>query len=128
MPLPAWLTQDGSKPNMFHIDPDIAYPAVIARLEQLNIKTGDTDQYWLEVAFQITKIVAQDLIGDADLDPRPAAALILNIQSDGGRKGRWAMRGFNKGKGTIAATKGKEARNTYGGNTSALRAALIAAN
>ncbi len=128
MPLPAWLTQDGTKPNLFHIDPDIAYPAVIGRLEQLNVKTGDTDQYWLEVAFQVTKIVAQDLISDNGLDPRPSAALILSIQSGGGRKGRWALRGFNKGKGTIAATKGKEVRQLHGGNSAALRAALIAAH
>lgn len=126
--LPACITQDAVKTNVFYIDPDIAYPAMITKLEQIGSKTGATDQYWLESVFQITKIIAQGLINDAGLDPRPSATLNLSIRSDGGRKDRWGLTTVPKGRGLIAATKGREARQTHAQNSAPLRAALIAAH
>ena len=97
--LPAWLSRRDN--GVFVIDPDIAYPAILKRL---GVKTGDYDQYWLETAYQCAKLAAQELILGTELDPRPAATLVLIIDSGGGRKERWALRNFRTGKGAIAAT------------------------
>ena len=124
--LPSYITQVSA--NVFSIDPDIAYPAILGKLEQLGVKTGGTDQYWLEVVFQMAKVHAQNFIEDSGLDPRPGATLILKFDSSGGRKGRWALSTVVKGRGTIVATKGKEARALHASHGNAVRAALIAAN
>ncbi len=97
--LPPWIAQRSK--GVFAIDPDIAYPAV---LRLLDVKQKDYDQYWIEAAYQCVKLAAQDLIYGTELDPRPAKALVLIIESGEGRKERWALSRFRRGRGTVAAT------------------------
>lgn len=106
--LPKWLSQRAD--GVFMIDPDIAYPAVLGAL---GADSKKLDQYWVETAYQATKLKAQELIDGTELDPRPNMGLVLVIMSEGGRKDRWALANYPAGKGIAAATKGLEARQHF---------------
>lgn len=111
--LPAWLVRRAD--GCFVVDPDLAYPAI---LTELGVSQADYDQYWIEVAYQCAKLTVQKLVLGTELDPRPkghgkGSALVIVIESGGGRKDRWALAKFKKGKGTSAATKGREAKGHY---------------
>lgn len=106
--LPKWLTRraDGA----FVIDPDIAYPQI---LTLLGVKDGDLDQYWIETAYQCSKLAVQALIDGTELDPRPKMGFVIIIDSSGTRKDRWALRSHKRGKGAEVATKGLEAKRNF---------------
>lgn len=102
--LPAWLTRRAD--GVFVVDPDLAYPRI---LTLLGVQEADYDQFWIETAYQCAKQAVQELILDTELDPRPrdggkGMALVIVIESGGGRKGRWALANFKPGKGPQAAS------------------------
>jgi hypothetical protein len=89
------------------IDPDIAYPAIMT---ELKIAKKDLDQYWAEIIYQCAKLEAMRLVANTDQDPRPQNALRIIIES---RKDKWAINKLPEGRGTKAATAGREAREIY---------------
>lgn len=118
--LPKWLSQraDGA----FVIDPDIAYPIM---LRAMGVNEADADQYWIECAYQCSKMEVQNLITGTELDPRPKMGFVIVIDSSGGRKDRWALRNFKPGKPGCdinAATKGLQAKQHYARIAARLRA------
>lgn len=101
-PLPNWIarfegTDNKGKPrvNQFLVDPDIYMPAI---LKELGAPQGD--QYWNELAYAIMKL-------DFDLAVRMANAVVPNrtitrtVRGDDGRKQRWNLTMFPKGKKDI---------------------------
>jgi hypothetical protein len=103
--LPKWLTP--SKGG-YVIDPDIAYPAI---LDALGVDAKDVDQYWLEVAYQVAKLHAQESVLKAGHDP--ATTILLFVRSDAKRKERWGLAGRKPGRGITLATKAGEAKGHY---------------
>lgn len=95
-------TEDGA----IYIDPEIVYPAI---LDLLRVKKEDIDQYWVECAYQCAKMAAQDLVRDTEYDPAPAALRVFIVS----RKDTWANKRFKQGRGSAAATYGREARVHY---------------
>ena len=98
-PLPAWIERfegndNKGKPriNHFLVDPDKYMPAL---LKELGAERGD--QYWNELAYAIMKL-------DFDLAVRMAKAVVPNrtitrmVRGDDGRKQRWNLTMFPKGK------------------------------
>lgn len=88
------------------VDSEVAYSAW---LDLLN--PGEAlDQYWLEVAYQCIKMDVQAALEASPLNP------ILNgkpAQINFTRADRWALNKYRRGKGTLAASKGREARDHY---------------
>lgn len=68
------------------------------------------DQYWLECAYQCAKLDVQMALTGSDYDPRASQkpALLKFTRAD-----EFALRRFPAGKGTMAATEGREARRHY---------------
>jgi hypothetical protein len=97
---PAWLSEGAN--NTFVIDPNIAYPAILQALG-----VNEVDQYWVEVAYQIAKMEAFRIITDGE--PPGGDTVQLTINSADDRKQRWALANLPKGRGTEAATQGREA-------------------
>lgn len=98
-PLPRWIerfegTDNKGNPriNHFLVDPDIYMPAI---LKELGAERGD--QYINEIAYAIMKL-------DFDLAVQMAKAVVPNrtinrmVRGDDGRKQRWNLSMFPKGK------------------------------
>lgn len=117
--LPAWLTH--RKDGCFVVDPDLAYPKV---LETLGVKEKDYDQYWIEVAYQCSKMAVQEIVTGTELDPRVKGGmtLVIIIESAGGRKDRWKLANYPAGRGVTAATRGLEAKAHFPRVIAALKA------
>lgn len=108
--LPSWVSVDDK--GVFVVDVDKAYPKILG---DLGITPAQYDQYWLEVVYQCAKMAVQDAVTGTDQDPRPAGTLVIHM-SHGGTpesKEKWAMSSFTEGRGVLAATKGREAREYY---------------
>jgi len=101
--LPSWLkrTERPGKRFAYVLDPDVAYPLV---LSALGVEEKDYDQYWIEVAYQCSKMAAIELVGWGP---------DIIIDSSGDRKKDWALAEYPKGKGIYAASKGLEAKEHY---------------
>jgi hypothetical protein len=114
--LPAWLTV--TPKGFYAVNTDVAYPLALSVITP----EGKPDQYALEVAFQCTKMVVQELMEGRDDDPRKKdKALVIDMQASD--KDTWAHRKHPRGKrDPLAATKGREARNYY----AAVKAKLLA--
>jgi hypothetical protein len=100
--LPKWVTH--RKDGVFVVDPDIAYPAVLKALGL----GGKPDQYQLETAYQCVKMKVQELAEAAGHDPKKP--LIIHIAGGGTAKKSWALSAHPRGRGSEAATQGREAR------------------
>lgn len=107
--LPDWLAHDAAR-GILTVDPQKAYPLILG---ELGVKESDWDQYWVETAYQCSKLEAQRIVSGTALDPRPQKPLVIHILSDGESKGRWALASFRPGKGAEAATRGREAIEHY---------------
>ena len=103
--LPKWMKRQAN--GAISIDPDGAYPDILAAL---GVEKKNWDQYWIEVAYQCAKLEVLRVISHTEYDPRPAKSLLINIES---RKDTWALSKFKPGKGVVAASNGKEAREHY---------------
>lgn len=68
------------------------------------------DQYWVECAYQCAKLDLQSAIAGTAHDPRTAGK---SAQFNFSRAPQWALSNFAPGKGTAAATQGREAREHY---------------
>ena len=103
--LPGWAARRAD--GVIVVDPAVAYPTL---LHELGVLTEDLDQYWVEVAYQCTKMEIQRCLGGTEFDPRasglPLAIKILN-------RPEWALKRFALGRGVNAATNGREARAHY---------------
>jgi len=67
------------------------------------------DQYWLEVAYQCAKLDLQSALVNTEYDPRGGKFAEFKFT----RAPQWALKNFSAGKGTKAATQGREAREHY---------------
>ena len=98
--LPDWATmrEDGVV-----VDPALAYPKLLAELEQAGIKSVDEqlDKYWAEVVYQIMKLELQLVMQRYGF-----AIKIL-------RNPEWALKTLPTGRGIIEATKGGMARSYF---------------
>lgn len=103
MSIPAWAKQvrkDHAKLiDAYEVSADEFYPALLA---ELGFPVDEPTQYHLEVAYQCMKMEMQRCLGKFSFEIRI---------SDPGKK--WALSNYKKGKGTHAATKGREARDHY---------------
>lgn len=68
------------------------------------------DQYWLEVAYQCTKLDVQTAIAGTEYDPRISGK---PAQFHFNRADEYALIRHQYGRGIEIATQGKEARNHY---------------
>lgn len=108
MNLPPWAKQVPHKRwscIRIECDPDVFYPYWLGLLG-----VDKPDQYWLEVAYQCAKLDVQRALEETKYDPRvaqkPAEIRVLN-------RPKWALSQYSRGKGTQAASQGKEAREHY---------------
>ncbi len=112
MPLPAWATQlhgpIGGRTAVIVVDPDLAYPSILAGLGITN--PDQYDQYWLETAYQCIKLEIQSGL---ETNNKGKFDIHINIRGDGGRKLRWGLKHYPPGRGALTATLGKEARTRY---------------
>lgn len=74
----------------------------------LEVKTPD--QYWIEVAYQCAKMDLQMAISGTQYDPVVAGK---PAEFHFKRSDRWALKNFQPGRGTQAASRDKEARAHY---------------
>jgi hypothetical protein len=74
------------------------------------LKVGDTDQYWLEVAYQCAKLDLQAALVGTEFDPRTSA---LPAEFHFSRASQYEQKNFPQGRGIAAATRGREAREHY---------------
>jgi hypothetical protein len=92
MAFPDWLKKIDKKVNEFVVDPDIYMPIF---LKELGAEKGD--QYWNEIAFAVMKL-------DFSLALRmnqaiaPNRRIVCTVRADDGRKARWNLTMFPKGK------------------------------
>lgn len=105
MTFPNWLKKD--KKGAYLVDTHVAYPIF---LKALGLKP---DQYGLEVVYQCTKMKVQELVAASGSDPRDDGKPLVILMEAGKDKERWALRNAPAGKGTAAATQGREARVHY---------------
>ena len=94
--LPEWAAEDGK--NAVRVDPDKFYPAI---LSDLGVDEKDVDQYWLEVAYQFMKMDVQKAMGHFNFN--------INVTN----RPKWALANHKPGRGIVAATQGREARQHY---------------
>jgi len=107
--LPSWASRKESESTKVTIVVDVnsaaAYPAMLSELE-----VTDVDQYWLEVAYQCIKLDVQAALAGTVFDPRtvgkPAEIHFSNAPE-------FALVKHPEGRGTAAATQGREAREVY---------------
>lgn len=125
--LPAWakvvpsaLVDKGKVGVVIEVDPDTAYPEWLKALasedypEVGGVKRLDSptnvDQYWLEVCYQCVKLDLQAAIAGTKYDVRtsnkPAEFHFKNSP-------KFALKEHKPGRGPVAATQGKEARQHY---------------
>lgn len=124
--LPNWATKadsvlvDKKKVSIvINADCSVAYPEWLALLasDEYASKTtpklanaSSPDKYWVEVAYQCIKLDLQAAIAGTEFDPTvtgiPAEFHLSNCPE-------FALANFPDGKGTAAATQGKEARAHY---------------
>lgn len=76
--------------------------------ELLGVKKPD--QYWLEVAYQCAKMDLQMSLVGTGYDPRTSR---MPVEFHFSKAPEWALSRFEKGRGIIAASKGREARAHY---------------
>lgn len=74
------------------------------------LKVKAPDQYWLEVAYQCAKLDLQLAIEGTEFDPRTLNKPALFKFT---RSSKYALAQHPAGKGSAAATKGREAREHY---------------
>ena len=98
--LPDWAEAHPDNPNVFYVDPDKFYPVL---LEELGAE--QTDQYWLEVAYQCMKMDMQGALGRFNFE--------IRVKAGDGYKDRWALKNHPSGRGVKVATQGREARGHY---------------
>lgn len=107
--LPAWasLADTGKKGACvtIEVDCEAAYPEWLKALDVTRI-----DQYWLEVAFQCIKLDVQAAIAGTKYDPRVAGSY---AHFHFLRAPKFAQALYPVGKGAIAASQGREAREHY---------------
>ncbi len=114
--LPQWAKPVDGHEKMsatVEVDSDAAYLALLTELGLYStegVDLGQTDQYWLEVAYQCIKMDVQCALEDSDLNPVAAGRC---AQINFTRAPRWALVNFRVGRGTLAASKGREARVHY---------------
>lgn len=70
----------------------------------------DPDQYWLEVAYQCAKMDLQLAITSTEHDPRTSGK---SAEFRFTKSATWAQQKFPPGRGIVAATQGREAREHY---------------
>lgn len=137
--LPPWMTV--SPDGAIIVDPDLAYPSVIKKIvasakaeiaatttrspDQRKrhdlltyiVKAGEdggADQYLLETALQCIKQHVRALVEGTEYDTRSRGmAITIKISGAGGRKDRWSLRGHAKGRGAVAAARGRESLTHY---------------
>lgn len=108
--LPAYAKIVEGNPKLLvtvEVDSDIAYGLM---LDELGVAADKVDQYWLEVAYQCIKLDVQAALEGTELCPvKNECAAQINFT----RAPRWALINFPVGRGTLLATKGREARQHY---------------
>lgn len=97
---PSWITRIDD--DHYEINADVAFPHF---MKELGVK--DLDQYWLEVIYQCAKLDLRRLLLISGKKPWPRQIRIR------GSKEKWAQHRYPVGRGSYAATKGKEAREIY---------------
>lgn len=117
--LPVGVSTHPYKKNVLLIDPDTAYPAILKELSdnfqmlEINLgrdlpglDLGNPSKYWVEVAYQISKMDTQHAMGRMNFE--------RNVRADDGRKETWNL---ELRPGSVQdyerATKGREARVHY---------------
>ncbi len=104
-PLPDWLTPLPGKPHSYIADPNKFYPGMLNYMG-LTVKTAT--RYDMETANGVLKKVAQ---WHASRCKHGHCGTLL-IRGDGGRKAKWAIRGFPIGdKPDISGDGATAARN-----------------
>jgi hypothetical protein len=118
--LPAWLRRDEVKlppwarlaakqddrlAVKIEIDSAVAYQEWLSTLQVTN-----PDQYWLEVAYQCIKLDVQSAIAGTKYDPKVAGK---SAQLNMSRAPQYALAAHPRGRGSEAASRGKEARAHY---------------
>jgi hypothetical protein len=101
--LPNWASVVADQPTIkISVDPDKAYPALLA---ELGVKKSGIDQYWAEVVYQCAKMDCQAAMLRAG-GTFGFSIKVLNRPA-------WALANLPAGRGTAAATQGREARDHY---------------
>ncbi len=106
--LPTWAKLvDGSARvgATVEVDSDLAYKAWLDLLS-----VAAVDQYWLETAYQCIKMDVQTALEQSELSP---ARTNQPVQINFTRAPQYALAAHPVGRGTHAATKGREAREHY---------------
>lgn len=107
--LPSWAKEEASESGkvavVVRVDSKAAFEFWLEKLAPPAV-----DQYWLEVAYQCAKLDVQAALAGSEFDPRtcgkPTEIHFSNAPE-------FALSTFEEGRGTAAATQGKEARGHY---------------
>jgi len=106
--LPAWAKVLEADPRFSIVIEGDTDRYVAEWLQLLKVKVPD--QYWLETAYQCAKMDLQTAIEGTEFDPRTATKSACFKFS---RSSKYALGQHPPGKGTLAATQGREAREHY---------------
>lgn len=123
--LPDWITETDD--GVYEIDVNVSYPLLLGELkasvdklpnqdgatelpflaELRNLDLDNLTQYWIEVAYQMSKLEVRRylLLMGGNAWPN-----MFKIKGD---KSKWGIKSFPPGRGIEAATQGKEAREHY---------------
>ncbi len=114
--LPAWARVIDGNPKLavtIEVDTDAAYNAWLRELGVLTSDGADLlglDQYWIETAYQCIKMDVQAAL---ELSPLSPVLMGRAAQINFVRAPQWELKKYKVGRGTLAATKGREARAHY---------------
>lgn len=106
--LPAWAK--ALAPGKIEIQASEFYPEW---LTLLGVELDAITQYDLECAFQCAKMDIQFAVAGTELMPPEGGALVILVKDDDKLDGKWKQKNYPEGKGVLAASKGKEAREHY---------------
>lgn len=107
--LPSWATVADHPDDRVSICVDIDTDAAMNQWMKL-LDAPSIDQYWIEVAYQCAKLDVQMALVGTPHDPR-VSSKSAEFRFD--RAPQWGLARHPHGRGTAAATQGREARGHY---------------